>query len=104
MSKARKQYDREFKIMAVELSNSRDNMGLLAKELDIRPELLYRWRRDFAEHPQTSFPGNGKVFYTPEQAELNRLKKELEETRIERDILKKAVGIFSKSDHKYSGL
>ena len=104
MSKSRKQYDREFKIMAVELSKSRDNMGLLAKELDIRPELLYRWRRDIAEHPQTSFPGNGKVIYTPEQAELHRLKKELEETRIERDILKKAVGIFSRSGHKYSGL
>jgi transposase len=104
MSKVRKQYDREFKIMAVELSNSRDNMGLLAKELDIRPELLYRWRREISEHPETSFSGNGKVLYTPEQAELHRLKKELEETRIERDILKKAVGIFSRSDHKYSGL
>lgn len=104
MSKPRKQYDREFKIMAVELSNSRDNMALLAKELDVRPELLYRWRREITERPQTSFPGNGKVIFTPEEAELNRLKKELEETRMERDILKKAVGIFSRSDHKYSGL
>ena len=68
MSKVRKQYDREFKIMAVELSKSRDNLGLLAKELDIRPALLYRWRRDMTEHPQTSFLGNGKVIYTPEQA------------------------------------
>lgn len=103
MSKIRKQYDREFKVMAVELSKSRTNMVLLAKELDVRPELLYRWRREFLDSPQTSFPGNGNVVRTPEQEEIHRLKKELQELQTERDILKKAVGIFSRSDGKYSG-
>ena len=41
MSKIRKQYDREFKLIAVELSKTRANMVLLAQELDVRPELLY---------------------------------------------------------------
>ena len=103
MSKIRKQYDREFKVMAVELSKSRTNMVLLAKELDVRPELLYRWRREFLDSPQTSFPGKGNVVRTPEQEEIHRLKKELQELQTERDILKKAVGIFSRSDGKYSG-
>jgi transposase len=103
MSKIRKQYDREFKIMAVELSKTKSNMALLAKELDVRPELLYRWRREFIEEPQTSFPGNGKVVRTPEQEEIYRLKKEVQELQTEGDILKKAVGIFSRSDNKYSG-
>ena len=103
MSKNRKQYDREFKIMAVELSKSRSNMVLLAKELDVRPELLYRWRRELIDDPQTSFPGNGNVVRTPEQEEIYRLKKEVQELQTERDILKKAVGIFSRSDNKYSG-
>ena len=44
MSKTRKQYDREFKLMAVELSHKRTELVSLAKELDVRPELLYRWR------------------------------------------------------------
>ena len=103
MSNTRKQYDREFKVLAVELSKSRDNMVALAKELDVRPALLYRWRRELTQLAESSFPGNGKVIHTPEQVEINRLKKELLETQTERDILKKAVGIFSRSDHKYSG-
>lgn len=103
MSKIRKQYDREFKVMAVELSKTRESIVLLAKELDVRPELVYRWRREFMENSQISFPGNGNVARTPEQEEIFRLKKELQELQTERDILKKAVGIFSRSDNKYSG-
>jgi transposase len=103
MSTIRKQYDREFKVMAVELSKSRSDLGVLAKELEISPALLYRWRRELETKAETSFPGKGKVFFTPEQAEIQRLKKELLDMQQERDILKKAVGIFSRSDCKYPG-
>ncbi|MDZ7757295.1 hypothetical protein [Rhodohalobacter sp.] len=47
--------------------------------------------------PADSFPGKGVEKVTPEQAELRRLKNELAETRMERDILKKAIGIFGKT-------
>ena len=77
MSKIRKQYDREFKVMAVELSKGRLDLSVLAGELGIRPALLYRWRRELETKSETSFPGKGKVIHTPEQAEINRLKKEL---------------------------
>lgn len=103
MSKIRKQYDREFKVMAVELSKSRSDLSVLSKELEIRPALLYRWRKELETKAETSFPGKGKVLFTPEQAEIHRLKKELLDMQQERDILKKAVGIFSRSDGKYSG-
>jgi transposase len=103
MSQTRKQYDREFKVMAVELSKSRSDLSVLSKELEIRPALLYRWRKELETKVETSFPGKGKVIYTPEQAEIHRLKKELLDMQQERDILKKAVGIFSRSDGKYSG-
>ena len=76
---------------------------MLAKELEISPALLYRWRRELETKAGTSFPGKGKVIYTLEQAEIHRLKKELLDMQQERDILKKAVGIFSRSDGKYSG-
>ncbi|MVN23546.1 transposase [Mucilaginibacter arboris] len=69
MSIIRKQYDREFKVMAVELSKRRSDLSVLAKELEIRPALLYRWRRELETKAETSFPGKGKVVYTPEQAE-----------------------------------
>ncbi len=102
--KKRRQYDKEFKKMAVELSKNHDNFQELAKELDIRPELIYRWRREADKHPDTCFSGQGKVAQTEHEKELARLKKELRDAQLERDILKKAVSIFSKSDGKHTGL
>jgi transposase len=65
--------------------------------------LLYRWRKEYLTKQNGSFPGNGKVILTEAEQELARVKKELRETQMERDILKKPVSFFSKSDGKYSG-
>jgi len=100
--KKRRKFDREFKQMAVELSKHRDDIGTLAEELEITPDLLYRWRREALESQVASFPGQGNPKLTAEEKEIARLEKELRETKLERDILKKAVSIFSKSDGKYS--
>lgn len=100
--KARRKYDREFKQMAVELSQHREDISKLAEELDIKPNLLYRWRREARRAQGGAFPGHGNPKLSEEQKEIARLKKELRETKLERDILKKAVSIFSKSDGKYS--
>lgn len=102
MATTRKKFDKEFKLMAVELSHQRTDLNVLAKELNIRAELLYRWRSELAVKQETSFPGNGKVLQTELQAENSRLKKHIKDIEMERDILKKVVGIFSKSDGKYS--
>jgi len=69
--------------------------------IPLRPELIYRWRSEFAALEGKSFPGNGKKKMTEEESEIDRLQKELADIRMERDILKKAVGIFSKNDGKY---
>ena len=60
MIKTRRKFDRQFKLRAVELSYQRDNVKALADEFEIRPELLYRWRSEFATDERISFPGNGK--------------------------------------------
>ena len=100
MSSKRKVYDRSFKLQAVSLSYERENKKELASELGIRAELLYRWRSEFGTQGSSSFPGNGKRIESEEEAEVSRLKREIAEMRMERDILKKAVSIFSKSDGK----
>lgn len=89
--------------MSVELSKTRSDLTVLAKELDIKPSLLYRWRKEFSVKQCTSFPGNGKVILTETEQKLARLERELRETQMERDILKKAISIFSRNDSKYSG-
>ena len=102
MSKERRKFDKEFKLMTVELSKNKDNYSELAEELGIRPELIYRWRREFLSKGECSFPGHGKLKQTSEEAEIARLKKQLRDAEMERDILKKAISIFSKNDGRYS--
>jgi len=100
--KKRRAFDREFKQMVIELSNNREDYNALAAELDIRADLIYRWRREANKHLEASFPGQGNKILTDDQKAIARLKKELRDAQIERDILKKAVSIFSKNDGKYS--
>ncbi|CAM4414239.1 transposase [Pedobacter westerhofensis] len=88
MSRERKAYPKEFKVMSVELSNTRTDLSALAKELDISPALLYRWRMESSIKQGSSFPGNGKVILSAAEQELALVKKELRETQMERDILK----------------
>jgi transposase len=100
MNETRKIYSKEFKQKAVELSRLRGNTQEVARELEIRATLIYRWQKELNAQPALAFGGNGKKQLTEEQKELARLKRELADVRMERDILKKAVSIFSVSDRK----
>ena len=94
MKRVLRQYDREFKLEAVHLlETSGKSAAHLERELGIGKGNLTRWRREFSEEGQDAFPGHGRL--TPEQEEIRRLRRELEIARQERDILKKAIAIFS---------
>ncbi len=101
MSKQRRQFDKEFKRMAVELCRSGKSTSTVAEELGLRPELVNRWKREYEQRKADSFSGNGKQVQTELEAENTRLKKQLKDSELENSILKKAVSIFSRSDGKY---
>ena len=101
MPKKRTVYDREFKLKAIELSFDREeSVKQVAQELGIPEKLLYKWRAQFSKEKNKSFPGHGKQLMSKEEKRIAELEKQLRETKLERDILKKAVGIFSKNDGK----
>jgi transposase-like protein len=50
--------------MVAELSHARDDLGVLAKEPDIRAELIYRWMREASVNLGTSLPGRGNKMMT----------------------------------------
>jgi len=102
MAQQRKHYDAVFKEKAVELSYARGNVREVAAELGISPDLIYRWRSEAKTYGSGSFPGKGRPKMTVQEAELAKLKKELRDVKMERDILKKAITIFSSSDRKGS--
>ena len=95
-------YDREFKMEAVQMASE---PGVTAKDVEQRlgigQGVLSRWKRQFRENDDKAFPGKGHL--PAQQEELRRLKRECERLRRERDILKKAVAIFSTDPHRYSG-
>lgn len=67
----------------------------VARELNVKWDTLNRWKNKY----QTGkLNATGTVIKTKEEIEITQLKKALKEAELERDILKKAVGIFTKSD------
>lgn len=87
--KERRVYTAEFKREAVKLSYQPDvSVAQIAKELGVSDHSLYKWRKLAKEQGELAFPGNGKVALTEEQKENQRLRKELERVKQERDILK----------------
>jgi len=67
----------------------------VARELGISDTSIPEWRKELTERGQEAFPGSGHQ--TAQEEELRQLKRELERVRKARDILKKAVAIFSRS-------
>ena len=65
----------------------------VAGDLGLRPEMLRRWQRELKADQQQAFPGQGRL--KGDEEEVRRLRRELERVREERDILKKALAIFS---------
>ena len=95
MAKERRQYTKEFKLEAIQLALSQgSSVSETARHLGIGPNMLNRWVREYKADGEHSFPGHGKLKEPDE--ELRRLRKELADAKMERDILKKALAIFSK--------
>jgi len=105
MSKLRRKYTRTQKLEIVKLSMSEEHtVKDLAERFDISANTIYNWRSKYFKDEQKAFPGHGKKALTDEEKQIAELKKALKEAQLERDILKKAVSIFSKNDKKFSNL
>ena len=91
----RRTFSGEFKHEAVRLVRERGvAISQAARDLDLHENVLRKWVREVTVDPQHAFPGQGLM--KPEQAEIERLKKEVAKLRMERDILKKAAAYFAK--------
>ena len=93
----RRKYDASFKQEVVGMIASGRPVPEIARSLSIGENIIYRWRKQALGSPQTAAatPANNP----PSQVSLTEhlaLQKRLREVEMERDILKKAVGIFSR--------
>lgn len=95
MGDKRRQFTREFKLEAVRLvTEGQQSIAEVAQELGIRADMLRAWKRQVEGLPRSEkknlFPGHGQ------EAELKRLRREVQRLEQERDFLKKAAAYFAK--------
>ena len=91
----RGQFAREFKIEAVRLVRDRGvSVAQAARNLDLHENVLRKWLKAFDDDPGQAFPGQGSR--KPEQAEIDRLRREVQKLKAESDILNKAATYFAK--------
>jgi transposase len=96
MLKPQPTFTAEFKHQAVQLAQTGGKpKAQIARELGISDSALYAWCRQSMENGNGAFPGKGHQ--TPAEEEIHQLKRELERVQMERDILKKAISIFSRT-------
>jgi transposase len=76
------------------LQTSQKPLAQIARDLGIAESTLHQWRKLFSEQGANAFPGSGHQ--APQEEEIRHLKRENELLRQERDVLKKAIGIFSR--------
>jgi len=97
MKKTRRKYDKQFKLDTLDLIKaSGKSITQIAEELGIKKDLIYRWKKEYEHDNEHVFTGQGN----PRDKEIDHLKKENLELRLERDILKKALAIFSKPGNR----
>lgn len=99
MSKLRKRFTKAERLEIVKQSLEVDVRIIdLADQYGVHANTIYKWRDKYYKEHDTESAGQGVKQQTAEEREIVRLKKQLRELELERDILKKAIGIFSKKD------
>jgi len=87
-------YTEEFRLMLVELAESGHPTAALSKEYNVDRSSINKWRQAYKGSKTTLISST----ISPEQLQIQELTKQVKELQLERDILKKAVRIFSKNE------
>ena len=94
-----KRFDKAFKIQAIKMvTEEGQKASEVARSLGIHANVLYNWKRKYAKDGDKAFVGKGNL------TEMTVLRRKLRDAEIEIEILKKAVGIFSKKTENDSNL
>jgi transposase len=101
MSNFRRHFSKEEKLEIVRQSmEDAVSVGELAEQYKVNANTISKWRSEYLHHGAKAFPGQGNKVLSDEQREIEALKKQLREAELEKEILKKALGIFSSPNRK----
>ncbi|MBL8209794.1 MAG: transposase [Bryobacterales bacterium] len=86
MGLARRQFSKEFKMAAIRRLEQGVSIGEVARALEVNPNVLHRWRREFRQGPGNVFPGNGKARWS--EGRIADLERKVGQQALEIDFLK----------------
>ena len=89
MGLSRRRFTREFKLTAVRRLEEGVGAGELARALEVAPNLLHRWRREFQKGPGNAFPGKGKRRWP--EVRIAELERKIGRQALEIDFLKECL-------------
>ena len=86
MGLSRRTFTKEFKLAAVQRLEQGISMGEVARALEVNPNVLHRWRREFRQGPGNAFPGNGQRRWS--EGRVAELERKIGQQTLEIDFLK----------------
>ena len=86
MGLSRRQFTKEFKLAAVRRLEQGVSIAEVARALEVNPNVLHRWRREFRHGPGNAFPGNGKQRWS--EGRIAELERKVANQALEIDSLK----------------
>lgn len=97
----RKHYTKEFKLGAARMVVDEKKPGSgVARDLGVSTGSITKWVSDYKRSGAGAFPGKGHL--TPEDEKVRQLEKENRLLRMERDLLKKTMGLFAGAETRNS--
>lgn len=101
MGISRRVFTREFKLAAIKEVESGKSLPYVARQLEIKPSLLHRWKQELSKMPSKAFPGQGKrIEGENREAELER---KIGQLTMENDFLKKVLVALEEQQNAESG-
>ena len=86
MGLSRRQFTKEFKLAAIQRLERGVSIGEVARALEVNPNVLHRWRREFRQAPGNAFPGNGNSRWS--EGRIAELERKIGQQALEIDFLK----------------
>src|SRR3954471_12268538 len=86
MGLSRRQFTQEFKLEAVRRLEQGVSIAEVARGLEVNPNVLHRWRREFRQGTGNAFPGNGKQRWS--EGKVAELERKIGQQVLEIDFLK----------------
>ncbi len=89
MGLSRRQFTKEFKLAAVRRLGQGVSMAEVARGLEVSPNVLHRWRKEFRAGTGNAFPGNGKQRWS--DGKVAELERKIGQQALEIDFLKECL-------------